>query len=577
MYVPEYTGSWALIVGINSYRHVSPLGYARNDAEVVAKTIRERFRFPEENVFLLLDEAATRQAILESFLEFSGSRVSENDRIFVFFAGHGYTQRGRRGEVGYLVPVDGNPDNLASLIRWDDLTRNSDLIAAKHILFIMDACYGGLAVARSPGPGSMRFLKDMLQRYARQVITAGKADEVVADSGGPIPNHSVFTGHLLQALGGAAASPDGILSANTIMAYVYERVAKDPHSNQTPHFGFIDGDGDFIFDAPVLAELETEPEIDSDILIEVPPSVSFPPQAALDPINLLKECIPDPRCRIKLDDIVTKEVRRVQYEISAEKFPVQTAGVTAEDFLDRLRRYESVTKDLWSLVALLTHWGTAEHLPVLKKIIARMADYNERTGGKVAWLELRWYPTLLLLYTGGIAALYSGQYRNLSALFLTRVGSRYSGDKTEEILIPVVEAALEMERMNLWKILPGHERNYVPRSEYLFKALQPTLDDLFFLGRSYEHLFDRFEILFALVYADLDVSRGGRIWGPPGRFAWKHSSRRHESPFSEIVEEANVQGADWAPLKAGLFGGATERFKRVADGYAELIARLNWW
>jgi hypothetical protein len=59
----------------------------------------------------------------------------------------------------------------------------------------MDACYGGLAVSRDVQAGSSRFLKDMYQRFSRQVITAGKADEVVADTGGPLPNHSVFTGH----------------------------------------------------------------------------------------------------------------------------------------------------------------------------------------------------------------------------------------------------------------------------------------------------------------------------------------------------------------------------------------------
>ena len=101
------------------------------------------------------------------------------------------------------------------------------------MLFVMDACYGGLAVHRGISPGSSRFLKNMLQRYSRQVLTAGKADETVADSGGPRPDHSIFTGHLLDALEGKATDAQGILSANAVMAYVYERVAKDPHSRQS--------------------------------------------------------------------------------------------------------------------------------------------------------------------------------------------------------------------------------------------------------------------------------------------------------------------------------------------------------
>ena len=97
-----------------------------------------------------------------------------------------------------MLPADGATDDLSTLIRWDELTRNADLIPAKHMLFIMDACYGGLAVTRYVQPGSMRFLKDMLTRYSRQVLAAGKANQVVADSDGPREGHSIFTGHLLD-------------------------------------------------------------------------------------------------------------------------------------------------------------------------------------------------------------------------------------------------------------------------------------------------------------------------------------------------------------------------------------------
>ncbi len=102
-----------------------------------------------------------------------------------------------RGEIGFLVPYDGKIEDLSTLIRWDDFTRNAELIHAKHIFFIMDACYGGLAITRFLPAGSVRYLKDMLNRYTRQVLTAGKADEQVADGGGPIPGHSIFTGHFL--------------------------------------------------------------------------------------------------------------------------------------------------------------------------------------------------------------------------------------------------------------------------------------------------------------------------------------------------------------------------------------------
>jgi len=96
------------------------------------------------------------------------------------------TLEGSRGPIGYLIPVNGDSDNLNTLIRWDDLTRNAEIIPAKHILFIIDACYSGLALQRAiTPPGTQRFVTDLLQRMSQQVITAGKADEKVADGSGP--------------------------------------------------------------------------------------------------------------------------------------------------------------------------------------------------------------------------------------------------------------------------------------------------------------------------------------------------------------------------------------------------------
>lgn len=132
------------------------------------------------------------------------------------------------------------------------------------------------------------------------------------------------------------------------------------------------------------------------------------------------------------------------------------------------------------------------------------------------------------------------------------------------------------ELNDTFKNMPGHERNYVPRSEYLFKMLQPQMDDLFFLGKSYEAIFDKYEILQALVHADLYETEGYGIWGPYGRFAWKHRSIDH-SPLKLLLAEAEALNEEWPPLKAGLFRGSYDRFKQIADEYLSKIAQLNWY
>lgn len=579
-YQPRYANSWALVIGINSYQIAAPLGYATHDAEAFAEVLTTHHHFPQENVTVLLDKNATKARILAEFHRFQREDVLPDDRIAVFFAGHGLTRTGNRGEVGFLLPVDGHPSDPATLVRWDDLTRNADLIAAKHVLFVMDACYGGLAIHRTIPAGSSRFLKNMLQRYSRQVLTAGKADETVADSGGPRPNHSIFTGHLLDALEGNAADAQGVLSANAVMAYVYERVAKDPQSQQSPHYGFFDGDGDFIFSMPesLLSGEQAEKE-GSDVLIQVSATQFSPEETAnessLD--NTVKEYLSDPRLRIRLDDLATREVRGVVQSLRQSEFSM-TATVTNEDFAERLRRYESAVARLKIVTTLVARWGNPEHQPILERIISRLADGNEITGGKVVWLGLRWYPILLLMYSGGIAALSSQNYTSLATMFNTRLGDHVSGKGTQDAISATVSGILEVDQHEMFKRLPGYERNYVPRSEYLFKAIQPTAEDLLFLGKSYEDLFDRFEIFYALTYADSEEKKSRHFWGPPGRFAWKASRGHHGNPYAALLEEAGRAEGAWPPLHAGFFGGSIDRFKEVAQRYeAELLTRLNWF
>ncbi len=121
-------------------------------------------------------------------MEYTHSADADS-RLLVFFAGHGFTKAGSGREAGFLIPHDGNTDDLSTLIRWEDFTLNADLIPSKHILFIMDACYGGLVFNRAVAAGSLRFLKDMMIRPVRQALTAGKQDEPVADGGGPRAGH----------------------------------------------------------------------------------------------------------------------------------------------------------------------------------------------------------------------------------------------------------------------------------------------------------------------------------------------------------------------------------------------------
>jgi hypothetical protein len=205
-------------------------------------------------------------------------------------------------------------------------------------------------------------------------------------------------------------------------------------------------------------------------------------------------------------------------------------------------------------------------------VIARLAEGEKGSAGLVAWINTNWYPICILLYVGGIAALSANRFDALKTILTCMAqGDERTGIVGLPVIIPAMTAMTGIH--DAFKGIPGHSDNYAPRSEYLFSTLQPHLDDLLFLGRAYEALFDRFEVFLALVFADINQTRrgDGRIWGPPGRFAWKHSRGYGTGPFEQLVSEAVTSGGNWGPVKAGLFAGSIDRFKEIADAYRQLV------
>lgn len=281
-------------------------------------------------------------------------------------------------------------------------------------------------------------------------------------------------------------------------------------------------------------------------------------------IDLVKQCLADSRHVIELDDLVTQEIKRYLSLVTADSFPVQDVDVTAATVAERLSRYESASRSLQTVTTLLAYWANPGYFPILRKIIARMAEYDGSVSGTIAWLRLRWYPTILLVYAGGLGAIAAENYTALFNLLLTPVFPVNETVEPEESVLWVAEKLSDLDESKVFTRLPGYERSSVPRSEYLFKLLQHDLDDLLFLGNSYEATFDRFEVLLSLISADLHKEKGQNGWAPLGRFVWKYRNRT-SNPYKIIMQEADANEDNWLPIQAGFFGRSYERFGTIAS------------
>lgn len=244
----SYAKSWALVIGIDRYKNDSlpPLETAESGAVTLVDFLIKELSFPADHIVLLTGQQATK-AVIESVVEdhlTDPNHVGKDDRLLIYYAGHGITRaRTAMGNVGYIAPYDAEQGLWSTFIEMDEFIRQTAFMPAKHVLFLLDACFSGLALMR----GSSDPYDEFLRRSARQIITAGTADQMISDrlSG---EGHSIFTYFLLRGLKGHAAK-DGILRASHLGMYLQDQVSSYTHGRQIPQVGRLvgDGGGDFIF------------------------------------------------------------------------------------------------------------------------------------------------------------------------------------------------------------------------------------------------------------------------------------------------------------------------------------------
>ncbi len=199
--------TWALLAGISGYEvSVDILNRASMDAVDFYSFLTVDQDIPEDHVILLVDDMATVEAFMTSLHDLL-DRAGEEDRIVLFFSGHG-TQY----EPGSGGPEEDDSANEAICLYDDDV--EDDLLArvitseaSAPVLFFVDACNSGGLVNDFPEDS------DVL------LLTAAREDRSVSER--------ILTPILLDGCRGAAdRDSDGWVSASELTAYVDERLQR---------------------------------------------------------------------------------------------------------------------------------------------------------------------------------------------------------------------------------------------------------------------------------------------------------------------------------------------------------------
>ena len=210
---PGMENSFALVIGIADYpTQLSLPPVVVNDAAVVYRLLVDpKFcGYPPENVRILVNEQATKTAILAALAEL-GKRVSPDATVLIYFSGHAGSLNPSPESVMYMIPVDADLRDLERTgISNQEFSKALGVIPAQHTVSIIDSCYAG------------SFLESLTGLRNEVLLASSKADELSFVSSGR--SNSVFTGYLIEGLRGELPSTDGYIRIFDLFEYVHARV-----------------------------------------------------------------------------------------------------------------------------------------------------------------------------------------------------------------------------------------------------------------------------------------------------------------------------------------------------------------
>jgi tetratricopeptide (TPR) repeat protein len=230
--------SFALVIGIAKYAYLpaeANLLYSERDAEEIYLTLLSREGGNFQHVRRLIGPQATLANIRRELEQWLPSVASDEDRVLVYFAGHGFVHQGK----AYLAPYDIRRDDIAGtgypMERLGRVFANQ--IRGKWKVLLTDACHSG---AITPGVDS-----ETLNRTLAGVnpslfsLTASRDRELSYEGVTWGGGHGVFTYFVKRGLEGAAdESGDGVVTADELAEYVRRNVREAtreaPGGPQTP-------------------------------------------------------------------------------------------------------------------------------------------------------------------------------------------------------------------------------------------------------------------------------------------------------------------------------------------------------
>jgi formylglycine-generating enzyme len=188
--------NYLLVIGIDKYEVHPTLKNAVADATAFATVMTARYGF-KHLVEPLYDENANQRNIRKALGKCES--LQDDDRLIVFYSGHGWYKTASK--LGYLVPSDAEEDPNSDFIAVNFVNDIFRAVKAKHILLVVDCCFGGsFGVERNISTAEMtaKVALDLDTKKSRMVLSSGGIEPV--SDGLLAEKNSPFTKPLIEIL-----------------------------------------------------------------------------------------------------------------------------------------------------------------------------------------------------------------------------------------------------------------------------------------------------------------------------------------------------------------------------------------
>lgn len=236
---PTLENAFAVVIGIANYQNVTHLpSTVLKDAQDIHDLLvsPSHCGYSKDNVYLLLDKSATKQAILSTLTEMK-EKTDKDSTVIFYISSHG--GRVQTGEyVGeYLLPVDVDNSSISTFaqtsISSQEFTEFMRSLSARKILMTLDCCHAG-GIGQPKKSSQTAVIKSGFSESAYDALRQGIGRVILASSRSdeyswilPGAMNSLFTQHLLAGLKGGIASEDGLIRIFDLFEYLQPRVTAD--------------------------------------------------------------------------------------------------------------------------------------------------------------------------------------------------------------------------------------------------------------------------------------------------------------------------------------------------------------